>query len=131
MMNTILAITYSFFLSFVPAYSLQGNKYVELYENSTHVNIEVGLDVCDIFHIYCGEETYQIASDTILNNVPYRQSYLIGAECHKKFNDMFNVKCGIMHKCTHPVNCWNAQQSNFNEASTEIYINVGGKFTIF
>ena len=130
-MNTILAITYSFFLSYIPVHSVSLGTNKEVYENSTHVEFSLGVDVFDIVHVYCGEETYQVPCDSIFDFYPYRQSYLIGIEGHKKFNDSFKIKGGIKHKCTHPLNCWNKQYSNLNESKTEIYIDVSGKLNIF
>lgn len=128
-MNTILAITYSFFLSYVPMYDIGFNKYSETYDNSTHVEFIIGMDVLDMLYFYSGEETYQIPC-TFFDWQPYRQSYLLGTELHKKF-DSFEIKGGIKHKCLHPINSWNNQISTSNESFTEVYINISGKFNIF
>ena len=129
-MNSILAITYAFFLSYVPLHNIGFNECdIETYKNATHVEFSLGLDIKNVFHIYCGEETYQIPA-TFFSYCPYRQSYLIGAEVHYEFNDEFKIKSGIKHKCTHPLNCWDNQFSKNNEANTEIYINISGKLDI-
>ena len=101
----------------------------ETYKNATHVQFELGLDFKDLIRVYGGEETYQIPHD-MFNYVPYRQSYWIGLEIHKEFNDSFEIKGGITHKCTHPVNCWNKMLSTSNEASTELYISIKGKLDV-
>ena len=134
-MNTILAITYSFFLSYMPVHDIttSTSKFptgLEKFKNTTHVEFTLGIDVFDIVHIYCGEETYQ-KPITFFDYCPYRQSYLIGIEGHKEFNDSFKIKGGIRHKGVHPVNCWGKQLSTSNEASTEIYIDISGKFNLF
>ena len=130
-MNTILAITYSFFLSYIPVHDITSLVKDEKYKNSTHVEFSLGIDIFDVLHVYCGEETYQIPSSPILNFQPYRQSYLIGIEGHKEFNDSFKIKGGVKHKCTHPINCWGSQLSKSDESNTEIYIDVSGKLKIF
>ena len=131
-MDSILAITYSFLLSFMPYHTLSLDMVQgEYYKNSTHVQFELGLDVKDMFRFYGGEETYQLPYPTIFSNYPYTQTYWIGAEFHKEFNDGFNLKFGVNHKCKHPLNCWNEQLSNSNEAYTEIYIDISGKIKVF
>ena len=129
-MNTILAITYSFFLSYMPIHSIGFNENSESYKNSTHVEFTLGADIFDIVHVYCGEETYQIPQNPF-EYCPYRQSYLIGIEGHKEFNDSFKIKGGVRHKCIHPIECWNKQYSKSDEAFTEIYIDISGKFKVF
>ena len=129
-MNTFLAITYSFFLSYMPIHDIGFNNSSENFKNPTHIEFSIGADIFDIIHIYGGEETYQIPY-TIFDWQPYRQSYLIGIEGHKEFNDSLKIKGGIRHKCTHPTNCWNKQLSKSDEAFTEIYIDVSGKLNIF
>lgn len=131
-MNTILAITYSFFLSYMPMHDIGFNiEKSERFRNSTHVEFMIGADIFDMVHIYGGEETYQQPHNNFFNWQPYRQSYIIGAEWHKEFEDTLKIKSGVRHKCTHPINCWNKQLSKSNESFTEIYIDVSGKLNIF
>ena len=131
-MDTILAITYSFLLSFMPLHNVSLEKYGNSYKNATHVKFEFGLDFKDTIRIYGGEETYQVPYPDIFNCYPYRQTYQLGIEFHKEFNDSFNVKFGVNHSCTHPVNCWYTVLCNTNEGvSAEIYIDISGKVKVF
>lgn len=130
-MNNILAITYAFLLAYCP-YDQYGIGYkTEIYDNTTHVQFELGLKLFDMVNIYAGEETYQYPSGSILDWQPYTQAYWIGAECEFDFSKKFNVKTGIKHLCQHPVDCWNSQPSDYNRAYTEIYMQVYGKINIF
>ena len=49
-MNTFLALTYSFMLAFSPRDSIGYGEASEVYNNSSRVKYELGLEVKDIFH---------------------------------------------------------------------------------
>lgn len=130
-MNTILAITYTFLLSFCPLdnYGLGDGR--DNHTNATHVQFELGLDIFDTVRVYTGEETFQVKANNLFNWSPYIQSYFIGAEYHKDFNEKFCLSAGVYHKCQHPISCWGEQESVFNSVRTEIYVNASGKLDIF
>lgn len=130
-MNTFLAITYSFLLGFCPAEDIGMGNNIEYYDNATHVRFELGLDLFDMVRVYTGEETLQIAEPNIFRWMPYTQAYIIGAEYHKEFDEKLSLKAGVSHRCQHPMNAWGVQKSNFNCARTEIYVKVSGKLDIF
>lgn len=135
-MDSIIAITYSFLLTFMPYHhiAISENK-VEKHQNPTHVEMQLGVDLFDFVHFYASEETYQVPvgnlKDDTFEFFPYRQSYYLGVELHKKFNDSFEITGGVGHKCMHPPLCWNQSMSISNEAYTEIYVNVSGKIKAF
>ena len=130
-MNNFLAITYAFMIGFCPIDQIGTKGTLESYENTTHTQFELGIDLFNSVHIYGGEETFQSAHDSLFNWYPYTQSYWIGAEYHKTFNDKFSLKAGISHKCQHPVDTWEEHASTFNCSRTEIYLGVSGKINIF
>lgn len=130
--NSILALTYAFTLSFVPLHHVGTGvkENTETYYNATYVNYELGLEALDMFAIYTGESTRQTPGRTIFTWQPYNQTYYLGAEVHKEFNQGLFVALGIKHLCSHPVNCWRNQPSGYNEAYTEVYIGVNGKLDL-
>lgn len=136
-MNTFLAITYSFFLSWVPMQTLGASNPVldksisEHYFNATHVEFQLGLDLFNAVHLYTGEGTYQVPDHSFWNWEPYRQIYWLGIEYYHEFNDSLNLKAGVNHRCSHPVSCWSTPLSVMNDSATEVYIEVSGKLPLF
>jgi hypothetical protein len=130
-MNNFLAVTYAFMLGFCPVDQIGTNETFESYENASHTQFELGVDLFNAVHIYGGEETFQRAKGSLFNWYPYTQSYWIGAEYHKTFNEKFSLTAGVNHKCQHPVDTWEEHASTFNGSRTEIYLKVSGKIEIF
>lgn len=130
-MNTVLAITYSFLLSFCPFDDVGFDNTFVQFKNATRVQYELGVDLFNCVHIYSGEETLQIAEPNIFRWVPYTQAYVIGAEYHKEFDEKLSLTAGFSHKCQHPMNAWGVQKCDFNCARTEIYVKVSGKLDVF
>ena len=130
-MNSFLAITYAFMLSYCPYHSIGMNEVQEYYDSPTHATIEIGLDLFECVNVFAGEETFQVVHDSLLNWCPYSQSYWVGLEYHKSFSDALNLKVGVSHKCQHPLYAWSKKKSNYDFAITELYIGVEGKFDIF
>lgn len=130
-MNNFLAITYAFMLGFCPYDEVGTNGNIERFDNATHVQFELGIDILDCVKLYAGEETLQIMADSLFNWIPYTQNYFVGAEFHKDFSEKLNLRAGIRHSCQHPCESWGKQKSTFNCARTEIYIGVSGKVNIF
>lgn len=129
-MNTILAVTYAFFLSYMPYDNFATTKGVQYITDPTHVGYELGLDIFDCVQLYTGEETWQIVESTTCWR-PYRQSYYLGAEFHKKFSDSVELNVGIKHLCSHPVTSWERTQDIDEQAYTKMYIGVKGRFDIW
>lgn len=130
-MNNFLAITYAFMLGFCPYDNTGVNKNRELFENATHVQFELGVEVLDCVKFYAGEETLQITDGSLFNWFPYTQSYFVGMEYYKDFSEKLNLTAGIKHNCQHPCESWGRQNSTFNCSRTEIYIGVSGEVNIF
>ena len=130
-MNSILAITYAFMLSYCPYHNVGLKNIEENHQAPTHVSFQVGLDLFDCVNLYAGEESFQVMNGTVLSWKPYSQSYWIGLEYHKSFSDALNLKVGVSHKCQHPVSSWREKISSYDFGITEIYIGVEGKFDIF
>lgn len=130
-MNSFLAITYAFMLSYCPSHNVGLNNALECHKNPTHVSFELGLDIFDCVHAYAGEETFQVINDSILSWNPYSQSYWVGLEYHKSFSDALNINVGVSHKCQHPLNTWGGKISDYDFSITELYIGVDGKLNIF
>ena len=130
-MNSFLAITYAFLLSYCPVDSYSTTLGIEEYKNATHVELELGLQILDCINVYAGEETYQVPCNNFFSWFPYTQSYWLGAEYTKSFSDKINLKAGIKHKCQHPVNCWGVQLSGYNRSVTELYVSMTGKIKLF
>lgn len=130
--STILALTYAFTLSFVPLHhvgtGVKGST--EHYYNATYANYELGLEALDMFAIYTGESTRQIPCETMFAWQPYNQTYYLGAEIHKEFNQGLFVALGVKHLCSHPIDCWTDQPSSHNESYTEIYLGLSGKLDL-
>ena len=129
-MNNFLAITYAFMLGFCPYDEVGINETVEHFDNPTHVQFELGINVLDCVKLYAGEETLQVA-DSLFNWIPYTQSYFVGVEYHKDFSEKLALSAGVRHNCQHPCKAWDKQNSTFNSARTEIYLGVSGKVNIF
>ena len=130
-MNNFLAITYAFMLGFCPYDNVGTNETLESFKDATHVQFELGVDILDCVKLYTGEETLQVMDESLFNWKPYTQTYFLGAEFHKDFNEKLTLNAGIKHNCQHPCNSWGEQKSTFNCARTEIYIGVSGKINIF
>ena len=130
-MNNFLAITYAFMLGFCPYDDVGCNETFEHFEDPTHVQFELGVDVFDCVKVYAGEETLQIMNGNLFSWLPYTQSYFVGAEFHKDFSEKLTLNAGVKHNCQHPCKSWNKQKSTFNCARTEIYLGVSGKVDIF
>lgn len=133
-MNSFLALTYAFMLSYCPIHEVGLNDALECHQEPTHVSLELGLDLFDCVHVYTGEETFQVMYDGLFCWCPYSQSYWVGLEYHKDFSDALNLKVGVTHKCQHPLNAWSQKTekiSDYNFAITELYIGVEGKFDLF
>lgn len=130
--SSILALTYAFTLSFIPLHNVGTGvkESTEEYCNATYVNYELGLEALDMFALYTGESTRQVPNSSIASWKPYNQTYYLGAEVHKEFNEGLFVALGVKHLCSHPVNSWNKQLSSYNESYTEIYISVSGKLDL-
>ena len=130
-MNNILAITYAFLLGFCPYDTVSTNGNIERFDNATHVQFELGVDVLNCIKLYAGEDTFQIPSGSLFNWYPYTQNYFLGAELHKDFGEKLNLSLGVKHNCQHACESWGVQKSTFNCARTEIYLGVSGKIHIF
>ena len=130
-MNSLLAITYAFMLSYCPVHAVGMNDVWERHQDPTHVSFQLGLDLFDCVNVYAGEDTFQVINDSVLSWRPYSQSYWVGLEYHKSFSDSLNLKVGVSHKCQHPLYTWRGKISDYNLAITELYIGVEGKFDIF
>ena len=130
-MNSLLAITYAFFISYCPYHAIGMGKNADYYRSPTHVEFELGATLFDCVNVYAGEETFQVSDGTILSWLPYSQSYWLGLEYEKSFNDVLIVNAGVKHKCQHPMNCADRQLSNYNSAVTELYIKLSGKIPLF
>lgn len=130
-MNTFLALTYSFMLAFSPRDSIGYGEASEVCNNSSHVKYELGLEVKDIFHVYTGEETWQVKDGSVFNWFPYQQTYYVGVEGYKEFSKSCKLTAGIKHTCIHPVTCWEEQKSFLNRSNTEYYISMQGTLPLF
>lgn len=130
-MNTFLAITYSFLLSFCPYDSVGFSTASIRQENATRVEFELGLDLFGMVRLYTGEETMQVADPNIFDWFPYSQAYFIGAEYHHEFDEKLCLSAGVSHRCQHPISAWGKRKTLFNSTRTEIYIKISGKLDIF
>jgi len=131
-MSNFLAITYAFMLAYCPYYNMSmGKEAWEDKSDATHVEFQLGLDICGCVNLYAGEETYQVSKEGLTSWQPFTQSYWLGAEYHKDFNDKLMLKAGVRHICQHPVSCWSVQLSKYNKATTELYLGIEGRFDIF
>lgn len=130
-MPSFLAITYAFFLSYMPyhEFSTVQNKMQE-YNNATQVGYELGADLFDCVHLYTGEETKQYPRN-IVSWCPYTQEYYLGAEYHKIFNEQLGIKAGVQHRCAHPVVSWRRKPNDYNSSVTSIYLSVEGRIPVF
>ena len=118
-------------LSFCPYDAVGFNETFECFDNATHVQFELGVDILDRVKLYAGEETFQVKDGNITNWFPYSQSYWLGAEYHKDFDEKLTLKAGVRHNCQHPCEAWGEQKSTFNSARTELYVGFSGKVNIF
>ena len=130
-MNSFLAVTYALMLAYCPYDNYRVGTIQEKYQNATHAQIEIGLQIFDCINAYAGEETFQIPNEGITNWTPYTQSYYIGIEYEYKFVEGLSLKAGIKHECQHPVNSWREQLSQFDHATTEVYLGASGKIDVF
>ncbi len=129
-MNTLLALTYSFFLATMPYDNVGFKGDYEQHFNPTHVTYELGLKIADIVHVYTGEDTKQIQDGSIFRWCPYQQTYYVGIEYCHDFSKQLELRAGVKHECSHPVNCWETQESSFDSSYTEWYIRVGGEIPL-
>ena len=129
-MNTLLALTYSFFLATMPYDSVGLKGKQEFHQNATLATYELGVKIADHVHLYTGESTKQIIYDSMFNWLPYQQTYYVGVEYCHDFSKQLELKAGVKHECSHPANCWNIQESTFNSAYTEWYIRIGGEISL-
>lgn len=130
-MNGFLAITYAFMLAYCPYYNVAIGQTEEKYNNPTYASIQIGVELFDCVNLYASEETYQVSNIGIVSWLPYTQSYWVGIEYHKKFNDKLTLKTGYKHMCQHPTNCWETQLSNYNISYSQLYVGIEGKVDIF
>ena len=130
-MNNFLAISYAFMLGFCPYDEVGINETIERFDNATHVQFELGVDLLDCVKFYAGEETLQTMEGSLFNWYPYTQSYFVGMEYHKDFGEKLALRAGIKHNCQHPCEVWGLQKSTFNSARTELYLGFSGKVNIF
>lgn len=130
-MNTILAITYTFLLSFCPYDNIGVGNNSTHHDNATHVQYELGADLFNTVRLFTGEETYQVPFSDFFSWTPYSQVYYVGVEYHHEFDEKLSVSAGATHTCQHPLNVWGTQKSDFNRGKTEIYVKVSGKLDIF
>lgn len=88
MYKSILAITYSFILSWSPRvdvvspsdvalFNLNGVN-LNLYDNSTFASFQLGVDFIDHISLYCGESSNQAPANSLFNWQPYQQTYWVG-----------------------------------------------------
>lgn len=130
-MNSFLAITYAFMLSYCPYHNIGLNKVQEYHQDPTHASFQLGIDLFDCVNVYAGEDTFQVMNGNVLSWKPYSQSYWLGLEYHKSFSDALNLSVGVTHKCQHSLDAWGEKISGYDFAITELYIGVEGKFDIF
>lgn len=128
-MKTILALIYMFNVSTMPFYYVGFNNEYIHFENSNSVNFMLGIDVYDVFTFYGGEDTKQ-NKENLFNWYPYNQEYYVGGFFHYDFNESLKLKLGIDRRCSHPLNCWDRQDCDFNSASCSIYLTVEGKIPL-
>ena len=130
-MNNILAITYAFVLAYCPYHNMEVGNVKEKHSNATYVSVQLGIELFECVSFYATEETFQVSNEGIVNWNPYSQSYWVGVEYHKKFNNKLIVKTGYKHMCQHPLNDWKTQLSNYNISYSQLYIGIEGKIDIF
>ena len=54
------------------------------------------------------------------------QTYSICVEGHFDLNSQTHFDVGIRRECSHPVNSWGNQISNFNKANITFYMKISG-----
>ena len=120
-MNTFLAIFYSFSLAFSPIYQSGDIKV----NNANIVTSEFGVDLFEHLRIFGGFSSTQIP-DTWYNYSPMTQRYSICAEGHFNLNSQTHFDIGVKRECSHPIDAWKNQMSNFNEANITFYMKISG-----
>lgn len=121
-MNTFLAIFYSFSLAFSPSY-----YYGDIQaKNANVITSEFGVDLFEHLRIFGGFSSTQITDNTWYNYLPMTQRYSVCAEGHFDLNSQTHFDVGIKRECSHPVNSWDKQVSNFNEANVMFYMKISG-----
>ena len=120
-MNTFLAIFYSFSLAFSPIYQSGDIKV----NNANTVTSEFGVDLFEHLRIFGGFSSTQIP-ETWYNYLPMTQRYSICAEGHFNLNSQTHFDIGVKRECSHPVDAWKNQMSNFNEANLTFYVKISG-----
>ena len=120
-MNTFLAIFYSFSLAFSPIYQSGDIKV----NNANTVTSEFGVDLFEHLRIFGGFSSTQIP-DTWYNYLPMTQKYSICAEGHFNLNSQTHFDIGVKRECSHPIDAWKNQMSNFNEANITFYMKISG-----
>lgn len=130
-MNSLLAITYAFMLSYCPYHEMAVGEMYERYDNPTHTSFQIGLELFDYVNLFAGEETYQKMKDSVYRWKPYSQSYWVGAEYYQEFGEEMKLTVGYKHLCQHPVESWGKQSSNYNFAYSQLHIGIEGKLNVF
>lgn len=120
-MNTFLAIFYSFTLSFSPIYQC-GDINVT---NANSVTSEFGVDLFEHLRIFGGFSSLQTPKN-YFEYMPMKQTYSVCAEGHFDLNRQTHIDVGMRRECSHPVDAWGNQMSNFNEASLTFYTKISG-----
>ena len=130
-MPSFLAITYSFFLSYMPYhhYAVDQNK-IQRYTNATRVGYEIGADLFDCVHLYTGGNTNQYPVK-FTSLCPYTQEYYLGMEYHKTFKEQLGIEVGIQHRCIPPVISWGKASNDYNSTVTSRYVSVEGRLPVF
>lgn len=130
LVNSLLAITYSFTLGYLPSHDTTQLTGYKKHYNGTEVQFELGADLLDHFLVYAGEQTYQTPDKSLFDWEPYQQTYYLGAEFHWEFEEKLNLKLGVKHSCTHPIDCWSKNNESRNEALTELYFGISGRIKL-
>ena len=131
MTPSFLAITYSFFLSYMPYYNyaVDQNK-VQRHTNSTRVGYDLRADLFDCVHLYTGENANQYPVK-FTSWCPYTQEYYLGAEYPKTFKKQLGITVGVQHRCIHPVVSWGVTSNEYNSGVTSAYLSVEGRIPVF
>ena len=120
-MNTFLAIFYSFSLAFYPFYQSGDIKV----NNANAITSEFGVDLFEHLRIFGGFSSTQIPT-TWYTYSPMTQNYSVCAEGHFDLNRQTHLDIGVKRECSHPVESWGKQMSNFNEANLKFYMKISG-----
>lgn len=124
----VLAILYMFSVGFIPMDEVGIGNRTENVENATSVEFMLGVDLFDCLTIYGGERTKQTMRE-VVSWSPYNQLYYIGASLHKELKGV-KLELNLFRECSHPVDCWGRQNSNFNDAQFKIELKISGRIDI-